>query len=227
MAKDSKKLGHYDECGFEFSKEMLGDMPTAAINFERLQKHPQYGYIIFEYLLCEEKQKVTPHTSHPNRYWDKNKRKFLALWRARNDFRATLYLINYAQKDTAAGNEVLVIEVQDMDENGITREQMWMMTRAEFAQWFQRLNAECLEGEERLYEEIYWQKTIAELGQICFPKGKYEGRTIGEIYEQDKSYLEFHKTQGYPYSKAVEVYLMKQEIEWRNKNGAGVYNPLC
>ena len=45
MAKDSKKLGHYDECGFEFSKEMLGDMPTAAINFERLQKHPQYGYL--------------------------------------------------------------------------------------------------------------------------------------------------------------------------------------
>ena len=67
MANDSKKLGHYDESGFEFSKELLGDMPTAAINFDRLQKHPKYGYIIFEYLLCEEEQSVTPHSSHPKK----------------------------------------------------------------------------------------------------------------------------------------------------------------
>ncbi|MFQ9846227.1 MAG: hypothetical protein ACLRXC_04715 [[Clostridium] leptum] len=31
----SKPLGHGDESGFEFSKEMLGDDCTAAINFDR------------------------------------------------------------------------------------------------------------------------------------------------------------------------------------------------
>ncbi len=213
MANDSKKLGHYDESGFEFSKELLGDMPTAAINFDRLQKHPKYGYIIFEYLLCEEEQSVTPHSSHPKNYWGKNKRKFLALWRARNDFHAVLFLVNYAKKGTKAEDEVLLIEVKDMDENGILREEQWKLTREEFRQWFQKLNRDCLESEEQLYEEIYAQKTTAELGKIQFPKGKYEEMTIEEVYERDKSYLEFHKTQGYPYSKAVEVYLKKRENE--------------
>ena len=102
METDSKKLGHYDESGFEFSRELLGDRPTGAINFDRLQKHPVYGYIIFEYLLCEEGQTVTPYQSHPNRYWHKNARKFLALWRVRNDLHGTLYLVNYAKKGTWA-----------------------------------------------------------------------------------------------------------------------------
>lgn len=64
----SKKLGHDDESGFYFSQEMLGNNVTAAVNFDRLQKHPMYGYIIFEYLLCEEAQNVTPYSSHPKRY---------------------------------------------------------------------------------------------------------------------------------------------------------------
>ena len=66
MAK-SKQLFNDDSSGFEFVKEILEGDPTCAINFDRLQKHPQKGYIIFEYLLCEEEQKVNPHTSHPNR----------------------------------------------------------------------------------------------------------------------------------------------------------------
>jgi len=64
----SKSLGHSDQSGFEFAKEMLQNDPTAAVNFDRIQKHPQQGYMIFEYLLCEETQpRVTPKTSHPKK----------------------------------------------------------------------------------------------------------------------------------------------------------------
>ena len=79
---NSKTLGHDDTSGFEFVKEALGENVTAAVNFDRLQKHPEKGYIIFEMLKCEKSQNVTPYTSHPRRYWNKNANKFLALWNA-------------------------------------------------------------------------------------------------------------------------------------------------
>ena len=57
---NSKTLGHDDTSGFEFVKEALGENVTAAVNFDRLQKHPEKGYIIFEMLKCEKSQNVTP-----------------------------------------------------------------------------------------------------------------------------------------------------------------------
>jgi hypothetical protein len=45
----SKSLGHGDESGFYFAQEMLAGDVTAGINFDRLQRHPKDGYIIFEY----------------------------------------------------------------------------------------------------------------------------------------------------------------------------------
>ncbi len=141
----SKSLEHSDESGFSFAKEMLDGMVTAAINFDRLQKHPKYGYIIFEYLLCEEAQTVTPFTSHPNRYWHKNKQKFIALKRAADDFNAKLFLVNYAKKGTKHEDEILLIHVIEIDEEkGITKEKKRKFKRDEFKAWFRKLNQECL-----------------------------------------------------------------------------------
>lgn len=143
----SKALSHNDDSGFSFVQEMLDGDVTAAINFDRLQKHPQYGYIIFEYLLCDVKQfsrGITPYSSHPRKYWNKNKRKFLALWEAAQALNATLYLINYSKKGTAYENEILCIKVIDMNETGIIKEDVHKMTRDEFKEWFRKLNSECL-----------------------------------------------------------------------------------
>ena len=96
----SKPLTHEDESGFSFVKEILDGDATYAINFDRLQKHPQIGYIIFEFLLCDEAQTVDPLTSHPNRYWHKNSQKFIALFEAKETLKATLYLVNYAKVGT-------------------------------------------------------------------------------------------------------------------------------
>jgi hypothetical protein len=142
----SKPLSHDDESGFLFVKELLNGDPTFAINFDRLQKHPKYGYIIFEFLLCEESQVVTPRTSHPNKYWHKNSRKFISLWRAAKDLNAILYLVNYAKAGTNHEDEVTAIRVYEVDDvKGITREEKKDFSRKEFAAWFRKLNSECKE----------------------------------------------------------------------------------
>ncbi len=141
----SKSLKHDDSSGFDFAQEMLCGDITAAINFDRIQKHPVKGYIIFEYLLCEEDQTVTPFTSHPNRYWNKNSRKFIALWNIAKDLDATLFLVNYAKKGTKHEDEVRLILVEDIDnKKGITKERTFEMTRKQFSDWFRKINQQCL-----------------------------------------------------------------------------------
>ncbi len=205
----SKKLGHDDQSGFEFSKELLDGESTAAINFDRLQMHPNLGYVMIEYLLCEEEQTVTPYTSHPKKYWNKNASKFLSLWRAKLDFNAKLYLVNYAKKGSLSENEVLLIEVLDMDENGITKEKVEKFTRARFAEWFKKLNKECLSDKSDLVEAIYEKKPINEIGEIKLQGGKYAGETIDYVFNNNSGYLEWMKDKKYPYSAAVKVYLEK------------------
>lgn len=143
---NSKPLEHDDSSGFAFVKEMLNGDSTAGINFDRLQWHPKYGYIIFEWLLCEESQPVTPFSSHPRNYWNKDKNKFISLWRVACDLKATLYLVNYAKLGTKAADEVLCIKVLDLDEKGIKDEKIQRFTRANFQSWLRKLNDECLNG---------------------------------------------------------------------------------
>lgn len=205
--KESKKLGHDDISGFEFVKQILGENATAAVNFDRLQKDPDKGYIIFEFLKCEEEQRVTPYSSHPNRYWHKNASKFLSLWRASRDFGAVLYLVNYAEKGTKYQDQVLLIEVLDMDENGITQEKKTKYTIASFSQWFVDLNRRCLQTKEQLIQDLYRHKTLEALGAIRLQQGRYSGRTIQEIYRNDPGYLQWHSKTKYEYSQAVREYL--------------------
>lgn len=143
----SKPLGHPDESGFQFIQEMLAGEPTYSINFDRLQFDAIDGrYVIFELLLCDEKQAergVTPFTSHPNRYWFKNKAKFLSLWKAARALNARMYLVNYARLGTKSADEVLLIEALDMDESGITKENQIKFDRASFGEWFREQNKRC------------------------------------------------------------------------------------
>ena len=139
----SKALGSDDISGFSFVKDILDGDPTFAINFDRLQKHPSEGYIIFEFLLCEERQKVNPHSSHPRRYWHLNSRKFLSLYNVAKDLSAKLYLVNYAKKKTIHEDKIKVIKVISMNEQGIQKEEIWNTSRESFASWFKNLNKEC------------------------------------------------------------------------------------
>ncbi len=144
MMKGSKPLAHADRSGFDFVVDMLQGDPTYAINFDRLQYHPTQGYIIFEFLLCDERQTVTPYTSHPNHYWHLNAQKFIALFRAAKALQATLYLVNYAQPGTAHADEVLILKVLELNETqGITAQEPCRTTRRKFSAWFRKLNQAC------------------------------------------------------------------------------------
>ena len=139
----SKALGSDDVSGFDFVKEILDGDSTYAINFDRLQKHPEKGYIIFEFLLCEEKQKVNPHSSHPKRYWHLNSRKFISLYNVARDLNAQLYLVNYAKKGTMHEGKIKVIKVITLNNKGIEKEKIWDTSRELFSKWFKDLNKEC------------------------------------------------------------------------------------
>ena len=217
MGTESKKLGHDDSSGFEFAREMLAGDVTAGINFDRIMKNPEEGYQIIEYLLCDENQpKVTPYTSHPRYYWNKNKNKFLALWRTKTDFDAALFLVNYAKKGTAHENEVLLIEVLDMDETGILKEKQTRFTRSGFSRWFRDKNSQCLSDTDGILRDIYDKKSLEELGRIVLAKGKHQGESLRDIWSraEGKSYLRFYQQQrNYEYHTAVECCVKKQEAQ--------------
>lgn len=143
---ESKPLGIDDSSGFNFVKEILKGDPTYAINFDRVQWDSEIEkYVIVELLLCDEKQfprGITPYTSHPNRYFDKNAQKFISLWALSQVLDAKLYLVNYSKKGTKFENQVLLMEVENIDRSSKppvkTIDNKY--TREGFSEWFRRLN---------------------------------------------------------------------------------------
>ena len=147
MAKGlSKPLEIEDKSAFDFVKEMLRGDPTYGINFDRIQWDSAEGrYAIVEFLLCEEKQfsrGITPFTSHPNRYFQKNAQKFISLWTLAQKLEADLYLVNYSKKGTEHENEVLLMKVLNVNKNETlpVKTKDTPFTRDQFSQWFRELN---------------------------------------------------------------------------------------
>lgn len=208
MSDESKELENYDQSGFEFTKELLSGDTTGAVNFDRIQKHPEKGYLIFEYLLCEETQYVTPYTSHPNRYWHRNQRKFLSLWRMALEFGATLILVNYAKKGTRHEDKIKTIEVTGVTCHGLTGlERKW--AREEFKAWFRKLNNESRTELQTLVEEVSELSDVKTLSGTVFSRGKYCGRSIGQVAKENVSYLKWAAQQELPESPAARAYLKK------------------
>ena len=146
MSGLSKPITQADNSGEEFTIEMLAGDKTYGINFDRVQWDVSLdGYVIVELLLCDEKQfprGITPYSSHPNRYFNQNSRKFISLWELASKLRAKLYLVNYSKKGTQYENEVLLMEVKSINskENPPVNTTDKRMTRSEFSQWFRELN---------------------------------------------------------------------------------------
>jgi hypothetical protein len=139
----SKPLRKGDESAADFVMEMLAGDPTFGINFDRIQwDNVTNRYVIVEFLLTEERDDVDPWTSHPNRYFLKNARKFQSLWELAKQFDAALVLVNYAKKGTKHENKVKLMEVVNVNPQSttpvVTRDKL--MTREEFSKWFRILN---------------------------------------------------------------------------------------
>lgn len=124
---------------------MLCGYPSAAINFDCILYHPINGATIIELLQVSpeaQEQGVTPYNSHPNRYWYKNKQKFISLWNYTVDANGILLCVNYAPAGSKCENMVGILRVFDADDNGFkTRMTEW--DRNTFSKWYIRYNKEC------------------------------------------------------------------------------------
>ena len=136
-AENPKPANENDPGGAHFVKELLDGDHTYTIDSDRIQYHPDRGWILFDFLRCVS---VPPQQSHPNRYWFKNSRKFQSLWRLAQPLDGTLYLVNYGD-DRDLG--VRLIHVQDMDLKGVSEENIKNMDWKDFQGWFKTMNREC------------------------------------------------------------------------------------
>jgi hypothetical protein len=150
--RKSKPLNHADTSGFDFVKEMLcGDLNGGTDGFDRVMKHPKYGYIFFELLRVKEHQSeigITPYTSHPNKYWNTAYRKFLSQWNLYKSVntKARYYLVNYAPKGEKFEDEVKLMRVKHLDINKGLATEDHLLTRNQFSKWLRKINAECIEA---------------------------------------------------------------------------------
>ena len=166
------RLDKPDDSGFYFQQEMLEGVPSAAINFDCIMNHPDDGTLIYELLqVSEEAQNekgVSPWSSHPNRYWHKNKQKFISLWNYAQQAHATLYLVNYAPKGTRWEKYVGVIKVELVTDDGLlpNDEHIEHFTREKFKQWYQAKNAQCRKYEANRHALPPWQTETSRSGKV-------------------------------------------------------------
>lgn len=85
---------------------------------------------------------VTPHTSHPNRFWHGSGRKFWDQWQlAKHTPDTKLVFVNYTDVWNWPGLEVRLIRVLDMDiEKGITKEKTREWNFQQFQDWMKRIS---------------------------------------------------------------------------------------
>lgn len=136
-AIEKKNEPGVDPNGARFVKELLDGDPTYAVGSDRIHLHPEEGWILFDFLRCVS---VPPQKSHPNRYWFKNSKKFNNLWRLAQALAGKLYLVNYADEHDLG---VRLIQVQDIDQQGVCEENIKNMEWETFQGWFRTLNHEC------------------------------------------------------------------------------------
>lgn len=106
-----------DDSAFSISKACLANDVTYGFNLDKLIYNDKTKEVyLFELLLCDEAQSVTPWTSHPNKYFHKNAMKFVNLVKVADELKTSVYLINYAKPQTKAEKEILFMKVLSLNE---------------------------------------------------------------------------------------------------------------
>lgn len=108
-----------DNSAFGLSKSCLNNNETYGFNLDKIIfiKKEKKAFI-FEFLLCDEAQSVSPHTSHPNKYFKQNSKKFINLYNFSNGIlKSPLYLINYAKENTKHADKVKWMRMDGLDVN--------------------------------------------------------------------------------------------------------------
>jgi len=136
MNKHSKPIGKTDDDAKLLIIESLEGHHTGGFDIDSIYLIDKTYYIL-EFLKCDS---VRPNNSHPNRYWHKNKQKFISLWDITQKLEGRLFLVNYEK----SREQFKIIEVLRLNEKGILDEKSKEMNFNEFKNWFQNLNKKAI-----------------------------------------------------------------------------------
>jgi len=142
--KTSKTLYTTDDSSARLIKNTLAGNNGYGIDIEIIFKTQKHGWVIVEFLKCKSKY-VTPKTSHPSRYWDKNWRKFLRLWEIAKTQNAKLFLVNYEEKRE---NEYGIFRIMEVDMQKEPSKEQCIITIdvksscsfVDFQKWYMNIN---------------------------------------------------------------------------------------
>lgn len=138
MDGKSKPLSKGDDSAKELIIDCLKGTYTGGFDLDSVYCVDGH-YILFEYLKCDT---VRPFKSHPNRYWHKNKRKFISLWNICQKLEGTLILVNYED----SREQFKVIKVLEISETKIEKEESWEWNYQQFKEWLVGLNNKALQS---------------------------------------------------------------------------------
>lgn len=93
MLSNSKKISKIDDSSKKFIMDCLGNNNTYGFDIDSIYFVDGQWYL-FEYLKCENEY-MNPHTSNP-KYYPWNYKKFLSLYKIKNELNGKLFLINYS-----------------------------------------------------------------------------------------------------------------------------------
>ena len=138
MDRKSKPIGKGDDDAKSLIIEALEGNVTGGFDIDSLYLINNTYYVL-EFLKCET---VRPNNSHPNRYWHKNKQKFISLWNITKKLEGRLFLVNYEDSRV----QFKVIQVLELDNSGIIEEDVRKWSFDEFKKWFKSLNSRAIKS---------------------------------------------------------------------------------
>lgn len=97
MLSNSKKISKIDDSSKKFIMDCLGNNNTYGFDIDSIYFVDGQWYL-FEYLKCENEY-MNPHTSNP-KYYPWNYKKFLSLYKIKNELNGKLFLINYSDRES-------------------------------------------------------------------------------------------------------------------------------
>ena len=133
--KDSKKISKADDDAKILIMELLDGVDTYGIDIDSIFNHKDKGYIVIEFLKCVT---VRPHTSSPNRYWERCWRKVFVLFNITKELGGTFYWVTYED----SREQFSVIKILEIDkEKGMTKFERKDWNFTQFKEWYCLINS--------------------------------------------------------------------------------------
>lgn len=129
----SKPIAKVSDDAMNMIRDILGGADTHGFNIDSMYCISG-SYYVLEMLCCET---YPVDKSHPSKYWNKNKQKFLSLLAVSSKLGGRLLLINYEKTH----QKFKVMEMVEASETGCKTIGDKVMNRDEFIIWFRSLNA--------------------------------------------------------------------------------------